>query len=86
MKPIYFSRHALAQMADRGASKEEVEAAIRSGEEVPAKGKRAAFRKTFPFRIEWKGRRYEAKQVMPILTEEPDRWVVVTVYVFYFGG
>jgi hypothetical protein len=26
------------------------------------------------------------KQVMPIVREEADRIVVVTVYVFYFGG
>ena len=29
---------------------------------------------------------YETKQVMPIVVEEPHRLVVVTVYVFYFGG
>jgi hypothetical protein len=26
------------------------------------------------------------KQIMPIVTEESDRIIVVTVYVFYFGG
>jgi len=86
MKPILFSQHALDQMPDRGATREEVEAAIRSGELAPAKGKRLSFRKNFPFNREWKGKKYAIKQVMPIIIEESDKIVVVTVYVFYFGG
>lgn len=79
MKPIVFSKHALAQMPDRGATDEEVEAAIRTGEAVPVKGRRLAFRKNFAYRRKWKGRYYEMKQVMPIVTEENDRTIVVTV-------
>lgn len=60
--------------------------AIQTGEQVPAKTGRLAFRKNFLFRSIWKGRYYEVKQVMPIVVEEEDRMVVVTVYVFYFGG
>lgn len=86
MKAIIFSRHALEQMPDRGAGKEEVEAAIRSGECVLAKGKRFAFRKNFPFDKQWKGIHYEVKQVMPIVVEEDKEIVVITVYVFYFGA
>ena len=86
MKPIVFSNHALRQMSDRGATVEEVETAIRIGELAPAKGKRLAFRKNFPFGKEWKGHYYEVKQVVPIVTEESDTIMVVTVYVFYFGG
>jgi hypothetical protein len=86
MKAIYFSQHALDQMPDRGATRDEVEAAIRTGELSPAKSKRTSYRKNFPFNKEWKGRKYAIKQVMPIVTEKSDRIVVVTVYVFYFGG
>lgn len=86
MKPVFFSQHARDQMADRGSTETEVEAAIQSGEMLPASKGRLAFRKNFPFHSWWKGRYYEAKQVMPIAVEESDRWVVVTVYVFYFGG
>jgi len=32
------------------------------------------------------GRLYATKQVRPIVAEEADRFVVVTVYVYYFGG
>jgi hypothetical protein len=44
-KPIKFSQHALDNMADRGASREEVELAIRTGECFPAKKGRLSFRK-----------------------------------------
>ncbi len=86
MKPIVFSQHALDNLGDRGATRAEVEEAIRLGEQVPAKQGRTAFRKNFPFRSQWKGKLYETKQVMPIAVEEPDRLVVVTVYVFFIGG
>ena len=86
MKPVVFSAHALEQMADRGAQRTEVEIAISAGEEIPAKQGRRAFRKNFSFNATWKGHYYEVKQVMPIVAEEPDTSVVITVYVFYFGG
>lgn len=86
MKPVIFSRHALEQMPDRGVTQEEVLEALQTGEQVPAKKGRLAFRKNCPFRGTWKGRYYEVKQVMPIVVEESERRVVVTVYVFYFGG
>jgi hypothetical protein len=86
MKPIVFSAHALEQMADRGANQSEVEMAINEGEEIPAKQGRRAFRKNFSFNSTWKGRYYEVKQVMPVVAEETASWVVITVYVFYFGG
>jgi len=73
-------------MPSRGTTREEVEATIRSGEPAPAKKGRRAFRKNFPFGNYWKGRYYGTKQVMPIVMEEAERLVVVTVYVFYFGG
>jgi hypothetical protein len=86
VKPIRFSQHALSQLPDRGATESEVFAAITSGERLPARHGRIAFRKNFPFEQVWKGRYYEIKQVMPIVIEEADELVVVTVYVFYFGG
>lgn len=86
MKPIVFSQHALDQLGDRGASEKEVKEAIQAGEEIPAKKGRRAFRKNFPFGSKWKGKYYEVKQVMPIVVEEAEQTVVVTVYVFYFGS
>ena len=86
MKPILFSQHALEQMADRGVGRDEIEAAIRSGELAPAKSKRLSYRKNFPFKQMWKGRKYSIKQVMPDVSEGPDEIMVVTVYTFFFGG
>lgn len=60
--------------------------AIRTGECFPAKKGRLSFRKNFSYNAMWKGNFYQVKQVMPIVVEEPDRFVVVTVYVFYIGG
>ncbi len=86
MKSIVFSKHAQEQMLRRGVSRAEVEAAICGGEAVPAKKGRLGFRKNFSFESEWKDKYYEIKQVMPIVAEEEERFVVITVYVFYFGG
>ncbi len=85
-KPIRFSRHALDNLFDRGASREETEQAIRVGERLPALKGRIAFRKNFNHNGMWKGKFYQVKQVMPIVVEEPDRFVVVTVYLFFIGG
>lgn len=52
----------------------------------PLKEGRRAFRKNFPFASQWKGRYYDFKQVMPVVADEPQCYVVITVYVFYFGG
>jgi len=86
MKHIVFSPHAREQLALRGGTEAEAQAAILEGERLPAELGRAAFRKNFPFLSDWKGRYYEVKQVMPVVVEEEDATVVVTVYVFYFGG
>lgn len=86
MKPIIFSPHALDQLPGRGLTREEVEQTIRTGETIPAKGGRLAFRSNFLFESEWKGRYYAVKQAMPIVAEEPEGLVVVTAYAFYFGA
>jgi len=82
MKPTTFSQHARVQMAERGASDDEVIQAIRTGEEAPAKRGRLAYRKNFQFDRVWGGRRYAIKQVLAIVAESPDELVVVTVYTF----
>ena len=81
---VAFSRHARQQMLERGASKEEVVDAIAHGERVPAKHGRMAARRNFQYERRWGGRFYHIKQVMPIITYDKGRTVVITVYVFYF--
>jgi hypothetical protein len=83
-KRIVFSEHALQQMCERGATREEVQRAITQGEEFPAKKGRKGYRLNFPFNALWGGKEYGTKQVVPIVVEDPPERVVVTVYVFYF--
>lgn len=86
MKKIVFSQHAKDQVADRGATEDEVINAIEDGEKMPAKRGRLSFRKNYPYGKIWKGKRYEMKQVVPIVVDEGNMLVVVTVYVYFFGG
>jgi len=83
-KPIELSPHAREKMLDRGASDAEVEVAIQAGDSEPARKGRLMFRKNFPFNRDWRGQHYAIKQVAPIVVEEADRLVVVTVFVYYF--
>ncbi|MBI4242873.1 MAG: DUF4258 domain-containing protein [Planctomycetes bacterium] len=86
MKKLVFSQHALDQISDRGTSEKEITKAIRSGEKTEARKGRFAFRKNFIYNSEWKGKYYTTKQVMPVVVEEEGAYIVVTVYVFFFGG
>ncbi|MBI4398889.1 MAG: DUF4258 domain-containing protein [Candidatus Omnitrophica bacterium] len=84
MKKIRFSKHAIDQMIERGASEEEVCQTILRGEKIPAKKGRSAYRFNFQYGRLWSGKYYHTKQVMPVIVEEPSEIVVVTVYTFYF--
>jgi len=84
VKPVVFSRHAKQQMLERGASEEEVVEAIASGERIPAKQGRVAYRRNFQYHRRWGRKVYPIKQVMPITREEKGDTVVITVYTFYF--
>lgn len=83
-KPIRLSRHASEQARIRGATEAEIIEAIRTGEVIPAKRQRVSFRKNFQFNALWAGKWYAIKQVMAVVVEEPEEFVVVTVYAFYF--
>ena len=84
MKKIEFSKHALLRMEVRGATKEEGELAIRMGEIVSVKQNQIGFRKKLWFPQLLERKIYKIKQVIPIVAEEIDKSIVVTVYTFYF--
>jgi hypothetical protein len=84
MKPIVFSRHAREQMQERGASETEVVRAVRDGLPQSARKGRVFYRLNLPYNAVWAGKRYAIKQVAPVVAEDADRLVVVTVYTFYF--
>lgn len=86
MKEIIFSKHSLERMIIRGASKEDVKRAIYEGERCLAKRGKYAFIKNFPYEAKWKGMYYSTKQLKVIVKEESGKYIVVTVFAFYFGG
>ncbi|MCD6384760.1 hypothetical protein J7M23_03185, partial [Candidatus Sumerlaeota bacterium] len=62
----------------------EIKLAIEKGEEFPVKKGRKGYRLNFTFDKYWGDKIYHTKQVVPIIAEEKDKRVVVTVYTFYF--
>jgi hypothetical protein len=84
MKKIRLTPHAHTQCEERGATEEEVIDAIRNGVREPAKHERWICRANFQYNEFWRGEYYKIKQVAPIIAEEADEIVVVTVYTFYF--
>ena len=83
-KRIFFTYHALEQMDERGATREEVELAIKNGDREPARKGRLMCRLTLPFGKVWIKKLYSYKQVVPIIAEEEDQIIVVTVFTYYF--
>ena len=84
MKPIRLTRHAKEQCRERGATEAEVCQAIEQGSREPAKLGRELCRFNFPFDQSWQGNVYAIKQVAPVIKEESDEIVVITVYTFFF--
>lgn len=71
-------------MRERGASEQEVEAAIASGERFSVKFGRHGFRRNFRFDGVWRGRIFATKQVEVIAVYEDDDWLAISVIVKYF--
>lgn len=84
MKPIHLSRHAEEQAQERGATAVEVSEAVRKGAREPARHGREMCRYNFVFGRQWQGKHYAIKQVAPVIKEEANEIVVITVYTFYF--
>ncbi len=84
MKPIRLTTHALEQLAERGATDDEVKEAIEKGVREPAHQGRLMYRLNFQYHAIWQGKFYAIKQVAPVVVEAQNERVVVTVYTFYF--
>ena len=84
MKPIRLTWHAREQCSERGATEAEVRQAIEQGSREPAKLGRELCRFNFPFGRSWQGNIYAIKQVAPVIKEDADEIIVITVYTFYF--
>ncbi len=84
MKPVVFTGHARDRVVRRGTTEEDVIRAIQTGSREPAQRGLFLYRLTLEYRREWDGRYYAVQQVAPVVDELRDRFVVVTVYTFYF--
>lgn len=84
MKPVVFSKHAIERLRQRGTNEQEVRAAAVNGARKPARDGKISCRLNFEFKSTWQGKYYAIKQVAPVIVEEADRIVVVTVYTFFF--
>jgi len=71
-------------MRERGAREADVREAIRIGQREPAQRGLFLYRLNVEFKREWDGRYYGVQQVAPVVAEEGERLVVVTVYTFFF--
>jgi hypothetical protein len=76
--------HAKARLAERGATEDEVIAAVEHGEQFPAKFGRVGFRRIFTFDAMWHDRHYRFKKVEAYAVQE-NGWLVITVIVKFFG-
>lgn len=83
-KIIKFTNHALIRISKRGASQEEVIDAINFGNREPAKDNKIMCRLNLPYNQIWIDTIYPIKQVAPVIVEEENEIIVITVYTFYF--
>jgi hypothetical protein len=84
LKPIRLTKHAQEQCLERGASEFEVIQAVQLGFREPAKKGREIRKMNFPFDANFQGKFYAIKQVAPVIKEEHNEIVIITVYTFYF--
>ncbi len=83
-KRIIFTDHSLSRIAKRGTTKEEVIESIENGKSEPAKDNRIMHRLNLPYNKIWIDTIYPIKQVAPVVVENEDELIVITVYTFYF--
>ncbi|MGI8424192.1 MAG: DUF4258 domain-containing protein [Chloroflexota bacterium] len=78
--------HAVPRMAERGATRADVEYAVRHGTRSPAMYGRTCFTHTFAYNRKRLGKLYSHKSVLAYaVAKPPDEWLVVTVVVKYFN-
>ena len=76
--------HAKERLKERGASVEEIEITIRKGEQFQAKYGRKGFRHNFIFENNWRGKKYNTKQIEAYAVWENDAWLVVSLITKFF--
>ena len=77
MKRIRFTKHALQQCSERGATKDEIIEAVHRGIREPVKHGRFICRANFQYNRNWQGEFYAIKQVAPVIVEEKTETVII---------
>jgi len=80
---VRLSAQARDQLDYRGASEEEVTAAVNGAAWISAGRGRLDCRKDFDFDGEWQGKRCSFKQVRPVFIEDSGGVMVMTVYTYF---
>lgn len=83
-RPFRLSGHAQGYLTRRGFNESEVKETIRNRPWDSVRGNRMGAMTEFENNAEWNGTYYATKRVRPILVEEPDEIVIVTVYTYVF--
>lgn len=76
--------HASERMKERGATEDEVKAAVEHGEQFPVKFGRVGFRRNFLFESVWRKKHYRTKQIEVYAVREGTDWMAVMVITRYF--
>ncbi len=76
--------HAKTRSIERGATVEEIIAAVETGETYSARHGRTRFRRNFVYNDLWQGKRYATKQVEIIAVRVNSDWLVLTVLTRFF--
>jgi hypothetical protein len=81
---VTIHEHALLRMKERGATRTEVEYAVKNGAKSPAKYGRSRFTHRFVYNRKWLGKLYRNKTIEAYAARiGTDEWLVVTVIVLY---
>ena len=81
---LEFSRHAKERMQERKVSRREVELCISGGSKRKVGQGRTRFRRVFPNKATFRGRKIRNKRVELLAVRIDGGWRVVTVLVNYF--
>ena len=80
---IKIDPHALVRGSERGASEGEIEDAVNTGFDIPAKYGHFGKAKVYEFKKKRQNKYYEQKRIEVFYTVEAEIIVIITVYVFY---
>jgi len=75
--------HAKERAIERGATEDEIQMVLSSGNEVQAKKGRKSKEMVFEYGRQWLGKTYSQKKVRAIYVEENGEIIVITVKVYY---